>query len=279
MTDTCLCLTPHCQVGSGSDPGFGCDPGSESDPQFGCDFEVEHLQPAQEPDPATSVAERRAAAAEILLATPMRSDREVGKAVGLSAGTVSAVRRTLGERRASHLRVGADGRVRPVNAHEGRRAAARLLAERPEMPVRAMAREAGISLGTAHDVRRRVLAGLSPVPEGRAGSQPGQPQPGVAAFPPPHPARRSPRSDPAAALDALRRDPVLRYSDTGRTILRRLDAQLLAASQLIELCEHVPAHCGTQVEAVLRHIGAACEDAVRAVQGRVPVRSGDEFDG
>ncbi|WP_194910920.1 hypothetical protein [Catenulispora rubra] len=268
MTETCPCLPLHCQVGSDADPGFGCE------------FDVEHLEIAQEADPASSVAERRAAAAEILRATPMRSDREVGKAVGLSAGTVSAVRRTLGERRASHLRVGADGRVRPVNAHEGRRAAARLLAEHPEIPVRAMAREAGISLGTAHDVRRRVLAGLPPVPEGRAGSQPGQPQAGVYNVPQsPNPARRTPRSDPAAALDALRRDPVLRYSDTGRTILRRLDAQLLAASQLIELCEHVPAHCGTQVEAVLRHIGAACEDAVRAVHGRVPTRSNDEFDG
>jgi hypothetical protein len=257
VTETCPCPTPQPDV----------------------DSDFEHPETEQIPDPASTVTERRAAAASILRATPTRSDREVGKAVGLSAGTVSAVRRTLGDRCASHPRVGADGRVRPVNADEGRRAAARLLAERPEIPVRAMAREAGISLGTAHDVRRRVLAGLPPVPEGRAGSQPGPQQPGALGLPqPPNAARRTPRSDPTAALDALRRDPVLRYSDTGRTILRSLDAQLLAASQLIELCEHVPAHCGNQVEAVLRHIGAACEDAVRAVHGRVPSRATDEFD-
>ncbi|WP_194893674.1 hypothetical protein [Catenulispora pinisilvae] len=252
-----------------------------------------------------SLAERRAEAARILSASPARSDREVGRVVGLSAGTVSAVRRGLGEHRAAKVRIGGDGRARPVNADEGRRAAAQLLAERPDIPVRAIARAAGISLGTAHDVRRRVLAGLPPVPTGRtvlaepqpeseldsqaeaqnsgsetgsgsgsgsgpgSGSRPGsvsatspgrRPQSSAAAD-------RALRHDPVAALDALRRDPALRYSETGRTILRRLDAQLLAAGELVELCAHVPPHCGDQVEALLRHIGAACVDAARVVQG------------
>ncbi|MBS2532985.1 hypothetical protein KGQ20_09375 [Catenulispora sp. NF23] len=248
-----------------------------------------------------SLAERRAEAARILSASPARSDREVGRVVGLSAGTVSAVRRGLGEQRAARVRIGGDGRARPVNADEGRRAAAQLLAERPDIPVRAIARAAGISLGTAHDVRRRVLAGLPPVPAGRAvsaesssgsehdsqaaaqnsGSEPGSetgPGPGPshgpasAMSPGRRPqssaaADRALRHDPAAALDALRRDPALRYSETGRTILRRLDAQLLAAGELIELCAHVPPHCGDQVEALLRYIGEACVDAARVVQG------------
>lgn len=256
-----------------------------------------------------SLAERRAEAARILSASPARSDREVGRVVGLSAGTVSAVRRDLGEHRAAKVRIGGDGRARPVNADEGRRAAARLLAERPDIPVRAIARAAGISLGTAHDVRRRVLAGLPPVPAGRAVSAEPQPEseldsqaeaqnsgseigsesgsgsgsgagagpgsrsgPASATSPGRRPqasaaADRALRHDPVAALDALRRDPALRYSETGRTILRRLDAQLLAAGELVELCAHVPPHCGDQVEALLRHIGAACVDAARVVQG------------
>jgi hypothetical protein len=238
------------------------------------------------PSPEASVAERRAAAARMLCASPAQSDREVGRVVGLCAGTVSAVRRTLGERRAAHVRVGGDGRARPVSAVEGRRAAARLVAERPDIPLRAIAQATGISLGTAHDVRRRVLAGLPPVPAGRtASTQPRHPSaedashgaappaPARASTVAPHPAsssippaaRRALRDDPIAVLDALRRDPALRYTETGRMILRRLDAQLLAAGELIELCARVPPHCGDQVEALLRHMGAACVDAARAV--------------
>lgn len=211
-----------------------------------------------------TLAERRAAAARMLRANPTRSDREIARKVGLSADTVSAVRRTLGERHAEQVRIGGDGRARPVSAEQGRRAAARLLAERPDASVRAIAQEAGISLGTAHDVRRRVLAGLPPVPAGRG-------------VPAPQPLRQEsgpsvpespPRRDPAAALEALRRDPVLRYSEHGRRVLRRLEADLVAADQLTELCEQLPAHCGVQAEAVIRYIGAVWTDAARAVRSR-----------
>ncbi|MEY9912162.1 DNA-binding CsgD family transcriptional regulator/AcrR family transcriptional regulator [Catenulispora sp. MAP12-49] len=199
-----------------------------------------------------SLTERRAAAARMLRASPTRSDRQIGRAVGLSADTVSAVRRTLGEPRAGRVRIGGDGRARPVSAEQGRRAAARLLAEQPDTSVRAIAREAGISLGTAHDVRRRVLAGLSPVPGDRGAAH-----------------------DPAAALEALRRDPALRYSEGGRQVLRRLQTQLLAAGELAELCQELPAHCGVHVEAVIRYIGTTWADAGRSVRSR----STDEIDG
>ncbi|MEY9929217.1 uncharacterized protein YerC [Catenulispora sp. GP43] len=213
-----------------------------------------------------SLAERRAAAARMLRASPARSDREIGRTVGLSADTVSAVRRTLGERRAGRVRVGGDGRARPVSAEQGRRAAARLLAEQPDTPVRTIAREAGISLGTAHDVRRRVLAGLSPVPGDRGVAQPSEHGSGPSELVPAP--RRTSRRDPAAALEALRRDPVLRYSQSGRKILRHLEAQLLAAGQLAELCEQLPAHCGIHVETVIRYIGTTWADAGRAVHSR-----------
>lgn len=240
--------------------------------------DIEAVAPSFGQSRTASLTERRAAAARMLRASPARSDREVGRAVGLSAGTVSAVRRTLGERRAAQVRVGGDGRARPVSAEQGRRAAARLLAEHPDLPVRAIAREAGISLGTAHDVRRRVMAGLSPLPEGRVSQPAGQghlpSRPADPASPP-----RTSRQDPAAALDALRRDPVLRYSETGRTLLRRLDAEFVAAGRLTELCENLPAHCVAQVEAVIRHIGTVWADSARVVRGREDWCSTDDLDG
>ena len=216
----------------------------------------EREQFAADEGSAPGLAQRREAAARLLRANPTRSDREVGRAVGLSAGTVSAIRRSLGERRAAQVRVGGDGRSRPVSADGGRRAAARLLAERPSTPVRELAREAGISLGTAHDVRRRVLAGLPPVPDGRAES----------------------RSSAAAAFDALRRDPAVRYSEAGRTMLRRMEAQLLAAGQLAELSAQLPPHCQARVEELLRHIGTSWTDAARTVLARQP-RSTEKIDG
>uniref|UniRef100_UPI0018F18D1C ParB/RepB/Spo0J family partition protein n=1 Tax=Actinomadura logoneensis TaxID=2293572 RepID=UPI0018F18D1C len=126
-----------------------------------------------------TIADRRAAAARILAAEPDSSDRAIAARTGLSARTVAAVRRSTAQVPHSNARVGADGRARPVDGAGGRRLAAQIIQARPEASLREVARKAGISLSTAHDVRKRLLQGRDPVPPGaaprNAAARPGTP--------------------------------------------------------------------------------------------------------
>ncbi|HEX9335644.1 MAG TPA: streptomycin biosynthesis protein, partial [Pseudonocardiaceae bacterium] len=112
-----------------------------------------------------SPADRRAAAERIVRSHPRWSDRAIAAATGLSDKTVRAIRRrSTSETPQLNTRVGRDGRVRPLNAANGRRLAAELIAERPDAGLREIASAAGISLATAHDVRIRLQRGEDPVP-------------------------------------------------------------------------------------------------------------------
>jgi hypothetical protein len=88
----------------------------------------------------------------------------VSSACLLSPKTVAAIRsRPTREAPALDARVGRDGKVRPIDPAAGRRRAAQVLTERPELPLRAIAREAGVSPSTAANVRARIRAGKDPV--------------------------------------------------------------------------------------------------------------------
>jgi len=107
-----------------------------------------------------SLADREAAARRILALYRQWSDRAVAAATGLSPTTVSTIRRRQflqTEREGS--RVGRDGRVRPVDGSAGRRRASAVISRKPDAPLRAIAKEAGVSMGTARDVRARLQAG------------------------------------------------------------------------------------------------------------------------
>ncbi|WP_167538516.1 ParB/RepB/Spo0J family partition protein [Streptomyces albofaciens] len=119
-----------------------------------------------------SLADRKAAAARILRAYPQWSDRSVGGVTGLSPKTVGAVRRRSAEedpRLNGGGRLGRDGRTYPTSVAEGRLYASKLIGERPHTPLREIASRAGISLGTAQDVRKRLENGQDPVPAPRGG--------------------------------------------------------------------------------------------------------------
>ncbi|AKL71164.1 ParB/RepB/Spo0J family partition protein (plasmid) [Streptomyces goshikiensis] len=123
-----------------------------------------------------TVADRKAAAARILGSHPELSDRAVAAHVGVDPKTVAAIRRgSTEENPQSNLRVGMDGRAHPLDRTAERLRAAELMTRRPDLPLRAIVKETGISLGTAHDVRQRLLRGEEPIPRGRrtAGSTPG----------------------------------------------------------------------------------------------------------
>lgn len=206
------------------------------------------------------LADRRAAAARILSSHGDWSDRAIAAVTGLSAVSVRAIRGRATDRfEQSNTRRGRDGRVRPLDPGEGRRRAAKVLAERPGAALREVARLAGVSVSTARDVRRRFMAGEDPVPgEHRAGGRIGVPRPGPAAVAAARDARpaRDARAS-AAILAGLQRDPSLRYSERGRTMLRWLEAHLVSTSDWSRVVDAVPANCSYPVS----ELAAGCARA------------------
>lgn len=126
-----------------------------------------------------STSDRVFAAGRIVGNHPDWSDRSIASLTGLSAYRVAQIRKDGGSESSSgDTRVGQDGRVRPLNAAEGRELACRLMRQEPEASLRRIARQAGISPATVADVRRRLLRGDDPVPSRlrrhRTGGEPGK---------------------------------------------------------------------------------------------------------
>jgi ParB-like chromosome segregation protein Spo0J len=190
-----------------------------------------------------TLAERRAATSRIISTHPWLSDRVIAAVVGLAAKTVAGVRNLMGgEAPRTAARVGRDGRVRPLNAAGGRLLAAEVIAAHSEASLREVAERAGISLGTARDVRRRVRAGEHPVPlqqrsrarsigNGRVRrSAENGTQPWIA-------------EDVESILAGLRIDPSLRYTEAGRSLLRWLGSRTVTQAEWQRAIDQMPAHC------------------------------------
>ncbi len=188
--------------------------------------------------------DRKDAAARILRSHPMWSDRAIGIATGLSAKTVAALRaRSTEGLPQSNVRIGRDGRARPVDPAEGRRLAGRLMQENPSAPLRQIAAQAGVSLGTVSDVRKRLQRGEGPVPErGRARTE-AEPGPEPARKPErPYDEAEAERPSRALMLHHLSRDPSVRLTEDGRTLLRWLTVAAVRPQDWERLLRNVPAH-------------------------------------
>ncbi|GAB2701083.1 transcriptional regulator [Kitasatospora kifunensis] len=221
-----------------------------------------------------SHADRRVAAERIVASHPHLSDRAIARSAGLGAKAVAAIRRSSTEVAGRlNARVGRDGKVRPLNSLEGRQKAAELLTEHPQASLREVARLAGISPATVSDVRRRLACGEPPAPaqpepavacEATVASEPAvacepvvDPGPLKGADDCAAPTRsarqravrrmRLVRSDPAAVLEKLVRDPSLRHKEEGRQLLRLLQQNARDNREWSELTAVVPAHCGALV--------------------------------
>jgi ParB-like chromosome segregation protein Spo0J len=160
-----------------------------------------------------SLADRKAAAQQIVASHGHWSDRRIATTAGLSAATVARIRRERAEPTPT-IRVGNDGRVRPVNSLERRRVARAILLAEPQLSLREVARRAGISPETARSVRSRL-------PEGEP----------------------EPRPDAAAIVQSLRTDPALRFSESGRALLRLLEVRTVTPEKWAAMAAHVPPHC------------------------------------
>jgi hypothetical protein len=144
---------------------------------------------------------------------------------------VGAVRKRTTSGHHATARIGRDGRIRPVNSAEGRRRAGEILRDRPDASLREVANEAGISAATARDVRQRMLRGEAPVPTGQNGRARELPY------------TRSEAPSYGAAVESLRKDPSLRFNETGRSLLQWLGIHVIGPESLVELADSVPPHC------------------------------------
>jgi len=204
-----------------------------------------------------SRADRVAAAVRIIHSSPQWSDRVIARAAGLSDKTVASIRRRA-TAEIPHLpdRIGRDGRVRPVSPAAGRRMASDLIAKNPDAAISEIATRAGISLGTARDVRERLRNGLDPVPlrhRDTSGSQPrGEDD------------RTRQRSLSArmipVILESLRNDPALRYNETGRALLRLLALHTMSPADWEQLISAVPLHRAQAVAQVARSCSEAWQE-------------------
>jgi hypothetical protein len=203
-----------------------------------------------------ALSDRRTAAVRIMRNHPTWSDRTIASLSGLSAKSVAGLRRCAGNEAQGAVREGQDGRVRPVNAAEGRRRATEFFFRRPGASLREIARAAGISVATARDVRLRIRAQQNPVPpQARRAEEV------------PHSADDHPDSW-VATVAQLTRDPSLRFSASGRRMLRLLDAHAIMAKEWSHIVEDVPPHCGTAVAYAAEHVAQLWSEAAQKLELR-----------
>jgi ParB-like chromosome segregation protein Spo0J len=203
-----------------------------------------------------SLADREAAAARIVEAYPDWSDRSIAKSAGLSADTVGVIRRRATvDLRQLHTatRIGRDGRKRPVDIAAGRQRASEYIAGKPDASLREIARAAGIAVGTARDVRIRVQRGEDPVPKGRRGAVSTLRRSATEIPAAPSQADQATGRDLGFVLHQLKQDPALRFTDSGRTLLRWLDVMYIASiDEPRRMLDAVPPHCAEMIAELAR---------------------------
>jgi ParB-like nuclease domain len=215
-----------------------------------------------------SKADRVAGARRVVTEHPDWSDRAIASITGLSAKTIASLRtRPAGGAHPGGKRLGRDGRRRPVSAGEGRRRAAEYLSTHPDAPLRQVAREADVSLGTVHDVSARLRRGVSPErnghrvparglavhPAGRAANTitaaPDASRTPLRAVPPVAdgtPLRRKNHTEAPPTWTGVAAkvagDPAIRYTDGGKEFLRWMALHAVDPGEWREFADSVPAH-------------------------------------
>jgi hypothetical protein len=180
-----------------------------------------------------SRTDRMSGAKQVLAAHPDWSDRAVAGVTGLSAKSIAAFRNSLADdAQFSGKRLGRDGKRHPTMPAEGRRRAREYIAAHPGASLRQIAREADVSLGTAHVIKEKALseapAPLSPV---------GPSAVGPSADAGGHSARLRSWATISARLAS---DPSLRYTESGRTFVRWMNGHCLGESEWQEFVDAIP---------------------------------------
>lgn len=200
--------------------------------------------------------DREAAALRIIETHALWSDRVIAELAGLSAPTIGALRNRVTESDSQlNTRLGRDGRVRPLDATAGRLRASAVITDRPDLSLRAIARQAGVSVGTARDVRARMGRGEDPVlsrnSRSRKGDDSVRPRSAAADV---HPLPgNAVDADYMATLEVLQRDPSLRFTDNGRFLLRLLGMLSIGGGyDPADLAGSIPEHCRDRMTLMAR---------------------------
>lgn len=220
-----------------------------------------------------SLADRKTAAVRIIALRPQWSDRLIASVAGLAPGTIAEARKEhFGSVPSGSSRIGQDGRLRPINGHAGRLLASELIRRNPEMSLRQIAKAAGISPETARDVRNRMQRGENPLPRQHQSRQVGrshQPERRPVGQGASLGLARLPSDNPAAVIERLRADPALRFTETGRTLLRLLHIQLIETAEWKKIGENVPPHCSGIVAGLARECAYMWQQFAEQVEHKV----------
>lgn len=219
-----------------------------------------------------SRADRRAAAARIIVSHPEMSDRAIAEVVGMTGKIVAEIRHL--EQDASSVpsaRVGRDGRTRPLSTVEGRLRAAEMLTSRPQSSLREVAKISGISPNTVADVRRRLARGEEPIPAPPASDSGRRPDSRVSPATcgsEPRPVRASlpPLMDPADIVAKLVRDPSMRHKQAGRQLLRLLQESASGLLRPASLAAAVPSHSISMVVQLARQYAQLWNDFAQELE-------------
>ncbi|MGW1188334.1 ParB/RepB/Spo0J family partition protein [Streptomyces sp. NPDC002559] len=247
-----------------------------------------------------TLADRKDAARRVLRSHPQWSDRAIAGRTGLSGKTVGVLRRAQvlesggATGAGGEVRIGSDGRARALNPAKGRLRCWDVLVERggDVPPLREIAGAAGVSVETARDVRERWYRGENPLPTGAVATVPAPAEsvssPAVRPTGPEEGSDQGTRNAPSgrrssrglrrrssgsmmqpieldAALDSLRRDPTVRYSNEGRAAVRWLDTHVIKSDEA-EIVRQAPTHQATRIAAVARACAATWEALARDLE-------------
>jgi hypothetical protein len=199
-----------------------------------------------------TLADRKAAACRILSLYPQWSDRRIAGVAAVSPKTVSTIRRrSTVEFPQPTGRIARNGVLYRSNG-QARKVAAELFAADPKASVREIALAAGISVTTAKDVRKRVRHGEEPTRSRKSAadsdakrSPVGKPVRNTA------PGTAGQRADTAYVLDRMRKDPSLRFTESGRAVLRWLEVPF-GGADLETVVDKIPSHCAPGLAEVAR---------------------------
>ena len=208
-----------------------------------------------------SLSDRKKAAIRILSSFPELSNRSIAAKVGLAHKTVGALRRKESDSATQpSIRVGLDGKVRPINPAEGRIRAREIITRNPEASLRDIAESAGVSAETVRDVRRKMQHGHAHTDCAIGG--------GTADVAEATEETHAEQDDIATALESLKKDPAVRYSSEGRALVRWLESRLIQKDDAGRLMR-IPAHQAEKVATMARVVAAYWSDIALVQESRI----------
>lgn len=219
-----------------------------------------------------SLADKKYAARRIIASHPQWSDRLIATVTGLAAKTISDLRNspTIAATSPS-ARIGQDGRVRPIDATERRKAALQLIEENPGLSLREIARIVGISPETARDVRNRLHRGEDPLTRRQNIKHDCR---NVAADHIDNTNRailfdNVSQQKRLAAIQRLTADPALRFSESGRALLRLLNMHGMSDEAWEKIIQNVPPHCQGAIVQLARECAQLWMDFANQVERNI----------